>query len=145
VELTFKGTGISWIGTNLSGAADVYIDGVQEVKGLTFQTRGKTGPQSVLFSKTGQAPGEHTLKIVSQPGRRQSQRNNGTDTEPMAEIPVDAFVVHDHILPAGNIKLVINNLWNHTKMGLGNYMKEPVYIRPGHSGKISFRLLQKEH
>lgn len=147
LELTFNGTGISWVGTmgSIPGSADVYIDGVREAEGLGFSTRGKTGAQSVLFSKTGLQPGEHTLKIVAKPPRRQSQQTNDIQQEARAEIPVDAFAVHNGLPAGGDVKLVINNRWNHTKMGLGNYMKAPIYIQAGHSGKVTFRLLKNTY
>jgi len=42
--------------------------------------------------------------------------------------------------PDGNVKVVVNDLWNYANLGLGNYMKSPVNINPGFSGKIHLRL-----
>jgi hypothetical protein len=43
-------------------------------------------------------------------------------------------------LPDGNVKLIVNDLWNYANLGLGNYMKEPINVRPGFSGKVHLRL-----
>jgi hypothetical protein len=40
----------------------------------------------------------------------------------------------------GNVKLIVNDLWNYANLGLGNYMKAPIMVTSGHSGKAKFRL-----
>jgi hypothetical protein len=42
--------------------------------------------------------------------------------------------------PDGNVKLIVNDLWNYANLGLGNYMKAPIMLGSGHSGKIKLRL-----
>ena len=42
--------------------------------------------------------------------------------------------------PDGNVKLIVNDLWNYANLGLGNYMKEPINVRPGFSGKVHLRV-----
>ena len=61
-SITFKGTGISWVGVvdPWSGFARVYLDGVLN----TVDTYGsETKYQKVLFTARGLAPGLHTLSI----------------------------------------------------------------------------------
>ncbi len=62
MSVSFTGTAVRWIGsqTNNHGYADVYIDGVKQA---TVDCSGAAN-QAVLFSKTGLASGQHTLKIV---------------------------------------------------------------------------------
>jgi hypothetical protein len=143
-ELSFIGTGIAWIGTkgNISGAADVFIDGELLEESLGFSTRGKTGPQSIIFSKQGLSPGKHIIKIVARTfsGRMQGRRQNmAGSAEP--GIPVDGFIILSEKPLTGEVKMVINNLWNHTKMGLGNFMKDPVLIDPGYSNNVKLHLI----
>jgi beta-galactosidase/beta-glucuronidase len=42
--------------------------------------------------------------------------------------------------PDGNVKLIVNDLWNYANLGLGNYMKAPIMVSSGYSGKVKFRL-----
>jgi hypothetical protein len=42
--------------------------------------------------------------------------------------------------PDGHVKFVVNDLWNYANLGLGNYMKPPVIVNPGFSGKVHLRL-----
>jgi len=147
VEFTFEGTGICWIGTkgNIPGAADVIIDGRQEAESLNFSTRGKTGPQSIIFSKTGLAPGRHTIKITSKVlSGRVPQRNQNVQETASPGVPLDAFIVLGSAPVGGDVKMVINNLWNHTKMGLGNYMKDPIIISDGYSNIVRIRFSDTE-
>jgi len=143
-ELSFTGTGIAWIGTkgNISGVADVFIDGELLIESLGFSTRGKTGPQSIIFSKKGLSPGKHTIKIVARDfsGRMQGRRQTMANSAGQG-IPLDGFIILSEKPLTGEVKIVINNLWNHTKMGLGNFMKDPVLIDTGYSNSVKFRLL----
>lgn len=147
VEFTFNGTGVCWIGTkgNISGVADVFIDGRAEAESLGFNTRGKTGPQSIIFSKEGLQQREHTIRIVAKAGTgRRILRNQNQSSSPLPGIPLDAFIILNGKPVGGDVKLIINNLWNQTKMGLGNYMKEPVIIDDGYSNTVRFRLCESK-
>ena len=144
-EYTFEGTGICWIGTKgaTSGGGDVYIDGKIEAESVSFSSRGKNrDPSPVIFSKQGLQSGKHTIKIVAGAGsRRNADRNSGASISSNAGIPFDAFRILNGLPAGGDVKMVINNLWNHTKMGLGNYMKEPVVVNEGYTNTVRIRLL----
>jgi hypothetical protein len=60
---TFTGTGISWIGFNgpVTGFARVYLDGALVATVDTYSPTEKA--QSVDFTKSGLAPGTHTIAI----------------------------------------------------------------------------------
>jgi len=62
-SLTFKGTGISLIaGTRgWGGSCNVYIDGVLQG---TASFKGEDGEEQAIFTKTGLANKEHTVKIT---------------------------------------------------------------------------------
>jgi glycosyl hydrolase family 59/glycosyl hydrolase family 59 (putative galactocerebrosidase) len=73
---TFSGTQIKWIGATLwnMGKADVYVDGALEANDVDLYSPlndpGGSPPegghyQQVLFSKTGMANTQHTIKIVA--------------------------------------------------------------------------------
>jgi hypothetical protein len=40
----------------------------------------------------------------------------------------------------GKVKFIVNDLWNYTNLGLGNYMKPPVVLTADFSGSIHMRL-----
>jgi WD40 repeat protein len=63
VNVTFSGTGVSWIGyrDQWSGLANVYIDGV--LKGTVDTYTPGSEAQATLYSATGLANGTHTLSI----------------------------------------------------------------------------------
>lgn len=142
-EFTFYGTGIAWLGSKgkIFGNADVYIDNIQEATDISFSTRHGTISQAVIYSKQGLSKGNHTIKIVAKEppafqGRPSLQNDNSSRT---IGIPLDGFIIldgniHDDVL------LIINNKWNHTKMGLGNYMKEPILIGSEYRDDVTFRL-----
>lgn len=142
-EFSFNGTGICWIGTkgSVSGIADVYINGKLETEALSFYTRGKTGPQSIIFSKMGLNRGDHTIKIIA---RTMTGRipggNMSTNISSGPAIPLDAFCILDGPPTGGDVKMIINNQWNHTKMGLGNYMKDPILVKDGFSEEVKIRI-----
>jgi hypothetical protein len=95
----------------------------------------------VLFSKQGLTPGNHTIKIVAVAGSEiRSRRNQITVLPGSIHVPIDAFSVLDGRTSPGEVRMVVNNLWNYTKMGLGNYMKDPVLIHPGYSNKVVFKI-----
>lgn len=71
-------------------------------------------------------------------GNKSQQRDNDT-----LGIPLDGFIVLDENI-SGDVMLIVNNNWNHTKMGLGNYMKDPILIGSGHRDKVSIRLTDLE-
>ncbi|MFC5405489.1 right-handed parallel beta-helix repeat-containing protein [Cohnella soli] len=84
-EVSFTGTGISWIGAMNSahGRADVYLDGNLV---NTVDTYARDGILQVrLYSATGLSYGSHTLKIVVRGDKLPASSN--------VTIDVDAFVV----------------------------------------------------
>lgn len=145
IEFTFNGTAVAWIGTKgpMFGSADVYIDGKLETAGLSLFGRGAApGPGSVLFSKEGMKDGQHTIRIVGKAAAQRFGRPGQTaSSTPRVSIPFDAFQVWRGE-QKGKVKLVMNNLWNHTKMGLGNYMKEPVLPGLKFRDYVQFRLIE---
>ncbi len=134
VTFSFRGNGFAWIGTNNRGlsAANIYIDGELVEKNLNFFGRGKS-PNSILYSKEGLNDGLHAVRIVAQ------KRPYGQTQEDKAVIPIGAIKVLNG-KPGGEILLIVNNQWNYTKMGLGNYMKPPIYINPGYKNKVCMRM-----
>lgn len=129
-EFNFNGNAIAWISSkqNSYGLADVFVDDTLVAADINFTNRYGFIPQAVVFSKEGLPKGNHTIKIVAKPNQQKS-----------TVIPLDAFAVYDSPLN-GDVELIINNLWNHTKMGLGNYMKDPILIGSQYRNKVRFRL-----
>jgi hypothetical protein len=144
VEYSFNGTGIAWLGSKgrIFGTADVYIDDKLEASNINFFNRGGNAiPQAVIYSKEGLTKGNHTIKIVAKEapafqGRPGEQNSNTTRT---TGIPLDGFVILDGNI-RGDVMLIINNKWNQTKMGLGNYMKDPILIGSQYRDKVTVRL-----
>lgn len=134
VTFSFRGSGFAWIGTNNRGlsAANIYIDGELVEKNFMFFSRGKS-PNSILCCKDGLKDGLHTVKIVAQ------KRPYGQTQEDKAVIPIGAFKVLNG-KSRGDVLLIVNNQWNYTKMGLGNYMKPPIYIKPGYKNQVRMRM-----
>lgn len=134
VSFSFRGNGFAWIGTNNRGlsAANIYIDGELVEKNLSFFGRGKS-PNSILYSKEGLNNGLHTVRIVAQ------KRSYGQTQEDKAVIPIGAIKILNG-KSGGDVLLIVNNQWNYTKMGLGNYMKPPIYIEPGYKNQVRMRM-----
>jgi uncharacterized protein (TIGR03437 family) len=65
VDLTFNGTGITWIGyrDEWSGLAQVFMDGALQATVDTYLTPSQA--QTPTYSLTGLAPGTHVLSIVA--------------------------------------------------------------------------------
>lgn len=138
VTFSFKGNGFAWIGTNDRGlsTAQVYIDGELIEKNLSFFSRGKS-PNSILYSKQGLQDGLHTVRIVAQ------KRSFGRALEDRVVIPIGAIKILDG-KSGGDVLLIVNDQWNYTKMGLGNYMKPPIYIKPGYKNQVRMRMTSEE-
>jgi hypothetical protein len=45
-----------------------------------------------------------------------------------------------HAKPESDVRLFINNQWNYSALGLGNYMKEPIMVTAGYTNKVRMRL-----
>jgi len=41
----------------------------------------------------------------------------------------------------GAVALIVNDFWNYTQLGLGNYMKPPIQLHAGYKGKVAYRLV----
>lgn len=138
ITFSFLGNGFAWIGTNDRGlsSAQVYIDGELVEKNLSFSGRGKS-PNSILYSKEGLKDGLHTIRIVAQ--KRPYDQTQG-DT---AIIRLSAVKILDG-KPGGDVLMIVNDQWNYTKMGLGNYMKPPIYIESGYKNQVRMRMISKE-
>ena len=39
----------------------------------------------------------------------------------------------------GPVTLIINNQWNYPTLGIGNYMKDPIVLRDGHTDWVYLR------
>ncbi len=85
-QYTFKGTGVSWIGSKNTdhGYADVYIDGVLDGTADTYLSSNSL--QQVLYQKTGLAYGSHTIKIVVKNAKNSASSGYFQD--------IDAFIYH---------------------------------------------------
>lgn len=139
-EYTFNGTGVAWLGSKgmAFGAADIYIDGKLEAANISLSNRGGAVSQAVIYSKEGLPAGDHTIKVVTkEPSFLQGRQS--PNATPAAGVPLDGFVVLNGNI-AGDVMLIINNKWNHTKMGLGNYMKDPILIGSEYRDKVVIRL-----
>ncbi|MBN2610412.1 MAG: hypothetical protein JXB00_02550 [Bacteroidales bacterium] len=137
VTFSFQGKGFAWIGTGNRGlsAAKIYIDGELAEQNFNFFSRGKS-PNSILYSKEGLEDGSHTVRIIAQ------KRAFGQTQDDKATIPIGAIKILDG-KSAGDVLLIINNQWNYTKMGLGNYMKPPIYIKPGYKNQVRMRMISQ--
>jgi len=135
MTFSFAGSGFAWIGTNDRGlaSAKIYIDGDLVEDNLIFFSRGKS-PNSILYSKEGLKDGLHSVRIVAQ------KRTSGRGQTEEVKIPVGAIKVLDGT-SRGEVLMIINNQWNYTKMGLGNYMKPPIYIQPGYKSQVRMRMI----
>jgi hypothetical protein len=138
ITFSFEGNGFAWIGTNDRGlsAAQIYIDGELVEGNLSFFSRGKS-PHSILYSKEGLEDGLHTVRIVAQ------KRSFGPSQEDKIVIPIGAIKILDS-KSGGDVLLIVNDQWNYTKMGLGNYMKPPIYIEPGYKNQTRMRMIGKD-
>lgn len=138
ITFSFRGNGFAWIGTNDRGlsAAQIYIDGELVEENLSFFSRGRS-PNSILYSKEGLKDGLHTVRIVAQ------KRSFGPSQEDKVVIPIGAIKILDG-KSGGDILLIVNNQWNYTKMGLGNYMKPPICLEPGYKNQVRMRMISKE-
>lgn len=138
VTFSFRGNGFAWIGTNNRGlsSARIYIDGDFVEDNLMFFSRGKS-PNSILYSKEGINNGLHTVRIVAR------KRSFGQTQEDKVVIPIGAIKILDG-KSGGDVLLIVNNQWNYTKMGLGNYMKQPIYIEPGYKNQVRLRMTKEE-
>lgn len=139
-EFSFEGTGFCWIGSKNRGAgtADIYIDGDLAAEGVNLSSR-RPEPGSILFSKDDLETGRHTVKIVARPAFFGMRSQTGEDNR-TAGIPLDAIQVVDGEI-GGEVKMVLNDHWNYTKLGLGNYMKDPILINPGHQAVFHLRMV----
>lgn len=135
VTFSFRGNGFAWIGTGdrRLSAAQIYIDGELVENNLNFFSRGKS-PNSILYSREGLKDGLHKVRIVAQ------KRSFGQTLRDNATIPIGAFKILDG-KSGGDVLLIVNDQWNYTKMGLGNYMKPPVYIEPGYKNQVRMRMI----
>ncbi len=139
VEFSFTGTGFAWLGTRDKGfsLADVYIDDILVSEKLEFYAR-VNAPNSVLYSKEGLEDSLHTVRIVARKDPRSYEAND------KAVISFGAIKLLDTDSKRP-IKLIINNQWNYTKLGLGNYMKPPIYIENGYTNKVQMRMVYNEY
>jgi len=134
VTFSFRGIGFAWIGTGNRGlsSAQIYIDGELVEQNLSFFSRGKS-PNSILYSKEGLEDDLHTVRIIAQ------KRSFGRTQVDKVVIPIGAIKILDG-KSGGDVLLIVNDQWNYTKMGLGNYMKPPIYIKPGYKNQVRMRM-----
>jgi hypothetical protein len=138
-ELTFRGSTISWLGPRdiSGGQADVYVDGKLEKAGLNLYQApadpDKLVPdrsREVLYSKEGLSAGPHTIKIVV--------RERGT-TPGDGFVTIGAFRVRD-AKSRGQVRFIIDNLWNYPQISWGNYAKDPIFVGVGYTNLVRMRL-----
>jgi hypothetical protein len=48
--------------------------------------------------------------------------------------------VIDRATPHGSVRFIVNNEWNVPNLAWGNYVKDPIEIKPGYSNQIRLRL-----
>ncbi len=125
-ELAFTGTGICWLGTldPSGGTADVYLDGKLELAGLSLRSyRKQTG--EMLFSREGLSEGPHTIRIIS----------TAADSSP---VWLDAFKILGGKTRA-SVRFVINSEWNYPKLGWGNYVRDPIFVKAAYENQVRLR------
>lgn len=129
VDFRFEGTSVAWIGAknhNL-GKADVYLDGKLAEADVDAYAPSKQH-QCVLFSRTGLAVGEHTLRVVVK-GTKNAESS-------AAYVLIDGFSdVTSGMLP---LQLNINREWTY-ELGWGNYGRT-AKLTNGFSDTVRLRL-----
>lgn len=130
-ELTFRGTGISYIGSKQknTGLVNVYIDNELMETIDTYSDLGNEMKQSIICSIRGLADGEHTIRLETAGGNANC-------------IVVDAF----EVLQAEDegerekAKLIVNNQWYYPNLGWGNYTGNQGTLTNGSGDSVTIRL-----
>ena len=131
-ELAFTGTGFAWLGSQDigGGLADVYLDNRLEAGDINMSTRARQ-PSAILFSREGLANGPHTVRVVS------SGKQSGS------VVPLDGFKVLGG-KTRGSVRFIVNNEWNYPQLGWGNYVKDPILLKPGYSNQVRLRFRDRD-
>lgn len=132
-QLTFQGTGIKFISaydSNL-GIIDVYIDGTRDA---TLDLYGPSKqPGQVVYTKTGLAAGDHTIKIVV------TGQKNPAATDIYALI--DGFEPITGSDTSNDVVITVKNQWNYPDIDWGNYIKPAIVLPPGYTATTAVRLI----
>jgi hypothetical protein len=49
-------------------------------------------------------------------------------------------VIPDRENPRGSVRFIVNNEWNVPNLAWGNYVKDPVLVKPGSTNQVRLRL-----
>jgi hypothetical protein len=131
--LTFQGTGIEFISAYASnlGIVAIYIDGTLD---STVDCYGPAkNPEQVVYTKTGLAAGEHTIKVVV------TGQKNPAATD--VYVLVDAFEPITEPDTSNDVLLIVKNQWNYPDIDWGNYIKPAIILSAGYSGTTHVRLV----
>lgn len=141
-ECSFTGTGIAWYGPQdvHYGLAAVYIDGKlmdgavnQRVCGVDFPGSAAGYDKKYhfpIYSITGLAPGEHTIRIEAT-GRRKDDS-------------ADCYIVIDHLriletTPAP-VRVLCNHATNYPNIAWGNYCRKAIVIEDGYENEVYMKI-----
>jgi hypothetical protein len=142
-EIEFEGTGIVWYGSHdvIGGLAKVYVDGelkddyishVAEEAEKPGTSRGyERRYRRLQYAVDGLAYGKHTLRVEAT-GEKEPQAD-------YAVVMIDFFRVLG-TGRAGNVKLIVNNDYNCTRLAWGNYMRPQVRFDEGYANEVHIRL-----
>lgn len=133
-ELTFTGTGVSYIGARQKnvGNVKVYIDGEFKEEIDTYSDLGNELKQSVIYCVDGLKPGEHKIRLEATGGN--SER-----------IIIDSFRVVDteDENRTESARLIIDNQWYYPNLGWGNYRGIPGEMSEGMTDSVTMLLTDK--
>jgi hypothetical protein len=79
----------------------------------------------MLFSREGLSERPHTIRIVS----------TAADGSP---VWLDAFKILGGKTRA-SVRFVINNEWNYPKLGWGNYVRDPIFVKAAYENQVRLR------
>lgn len=149
LELTFEGTGITWIAKqdNMYGLAQVYVDSrLAEPKvslmpwgGIGFRPGAQSLHREPVFTVSHLPYGTHHLRIVvlGEPGDYWGYPSSN------CYVSVDSFLVLGNTI-RGNLKMIVDQEYNYPDLAWGNYVKEPILLSPGYQGEIYLRPIRPD-
>lgn len=140
-ELKFRGNGIVWYSSSdrICGTADIYIDGQCEAAGIDLGcSRSGKDPRGYrkhwrypVFAKENMKAGDHEIKIVVT-GIPAAESYN-------AYVSIDAFWILDDG-KEGDTRFIIDREFNYPELSWADYVKPPILIKTGYSGKHYLRI-----
>ncbi|MBD8548563.1 hypothetical protein IFT82_17735 [Sphingomonas sp. CFBP 8760] len=140
-ELAFDGGSVTWFGPRspTGGIADVYIDGKLEAAAISLfapavppDKLANDTTREALFSREGLPDGKHTLRIVA----RQAETAGRT-------VSIAGFRIGQEAAN-GQVRMIVNNLWNYPQLSWGNYVKKPVLVTNGYTNSVRVRFTDRD-